>query len=444
MANNYWLKSGFLNILQSLTGVLFGFGGFYMLVRILDKNHFGAWTLFMTTISILEVMRNGLTGNALVKFLSGASPEEHPKIITASATISASLTGLCVILNFVFAHQLSILWKTPELELMFYVHNITFILSGILALFNSVEQAHLQFSGVFMTSFIRQAILFGYIVVCYTLNYATPLMYLVYAQIAGIAVSTIMGYIYARKHLVYERKLFPEWIKKLFNFGKYTFGTSVSSILSGTIDQMMLGAMLSPVASGAFNVAVRITNLIEIPTGAIANIVFPQSAKRIETHGLDGVRYLYEKSVGTILALVIPAIIFLYAFSGFIVNIIAGGKYEDSIPLLKITLLYCIFVPFGRQFGIIIDSIGKTRLTFSVVLLTASINIGMNYFLIGSQGVMGAAHATLYSNIIGFIIGQFILYKELKVNVFHPFIYAFRFYPEFYQQHVKPRIFKNR
>jgi len=89
MANNYWLKSGFLNILQSLTNVLFGFGGFYMLVRVLDKNQFGAWTLFMTTTSILEVIRNGLIGNALVKFLSGAKPEEKTPIITASVTISA-------------------------------------------------------------------------------------------------------------------------------------------------------------------------------------------------------------------------------------------------------------------------------------------------------------------------------------------------------------------
>ncbi|MFY7829393.1 MAG: flippase [Flectobacillus sp.] len=441
MANNYWLKSGFLNILQSLTNVLFGFGGFYMLVRVLDKNQFGAWTLFMTTTSILEVVRNGLIGNALVKFLSGAKPEEKTPIITASVTISASLSVFCVILNLIFSHYLSVMWHTPELEPMFYVHNITFLLSGVLAIFNSVEQAHLAFNGVFITTFVRQAVLFLFILVCFITKFTIPLAYLVYIQIVAVVIATLIGYSYARKHLTLDRQLHKEWISKLFHFGKYTFGTSVSSILSGTIDQMMLGAMLSPVASGAFNVAVRITNLIEIPTNSIATIVFPQSAKRAQ-EGIDGVRYLYEKSVGTILALVIPAIIFLYLFSDLIVNIIAGGKYDDSIPLLKITLLYCIFVPFGRQFGIVIDSIGKTKLTFSVVVFSACLNIAMNYFLISSQGVMGAARATLVSSFIGFIIGQVILYKELKVNVLHPFIYAFRFYPEFYHQYIKPRLKK--
>ncbi|MET3125424.1 O-antigen/teichoic acid export membrane protein [Arcicella rosea] len=436
MGNNYWIKSGFLNIIQSFANVLFGFGGFYMLVRVLDKNHFGAWTLFITITSILEVARNGLVGNALVKFLSGAKPEEKTPIIMASVAISTALSLFCVLLNLMFSHYLSLLWHSPELEVMFYVHNITFLLSGVLAIFNSVEQANLTFNGIFITTLVRQIILFMFILGCFASQFATPLIYLVYVQILGVVIATAVGYQYVNKYLILEKNIYIDWMSKLFHFGKYTFGTSVSAILSGTIDQMMLGAMLSPVASGAFNVAVRITNLVEIPTSAIATIVFPQSAKRAK-EGLDGVRYLYEKSVGTILALVIPVITFLYIFSDLIVNMIAGGKYDDSIPLLKITLLYCMFVPFGRQFGVVIDSIGKTQLTFWVVLFCACLNIGINYFFIKSQGVMGAARATLISSTFGFIIGQVILYRELKVNVLRTFVYAFRFYPEFYHRHIK-------
>ncbi len=443
MANNYWLKSGFLNILQSLTNVLFGFGGFYMLVRVLDKNHYGSWTLFLTTSAILEAIRNGLIGNALVKFLSGASLDEKPKIITAATVISLSISVVCVLVNFAFAGTLSNIWKSPELEAVFYLHNITFILSGILAVFNNVEQAHLNFEGVFISMFVRQSVQFAYIAYCFFSSYATPLIYIVYAQIIGVGVSTVIGYSYAKKNLIYSKTIAKEWVSKLFNFGKYTFATSISSIISGTIDQMMLGGILSPVASGAFNVAMRITNLIEIPTNAIATIVFPQSAKRAK-EGLDGVRYLYEKSVGAILAIAIPSILFIYIFPDFIVNIIAGGKYTDSVALLKITLLNCLFIPFGRQFGIVVDSIGKSKVTFFVVVLTATFNICLNYLMISHQGVLGAARATLISNIVGFAFGQTILYRELKVNAFHPFLYAIRFYPEFYYQHIKPRLFKSK
>src|SRR5690606_13766881 len=112
----------------------------------------------------------------------------------------------------------------------------------------------------------------------------------------------------------------------------------------------------------------------------------------------------------------IPAVIFLYFFSDWAIHFIASEKYEDSIPLLKITLLYCIFIPYGRQFGTILDSIGKTRVNFLVVLLMACINIVLNYSFINRFGVMGAAYATLCSSVIGFIIAQTILRKELQTN----------------------------
>jgi O-antigen/teichoic acid export membrane protein len=229
---------------------------------------------------------------------------------------------------------------------------------------------------------------------------------------------------------------------KLFNYGKYAFGTSISSILSGSVDQMMLSSIISPSASGVFNVAVKIVNLIDIPTSAVANIVFPQSAKRIESEGKDAIKYLYEKSVGTILAILIPGLIFIYIFPSFVLYLLAGEKYTDAVPLLRITLLYTLLIPFGRQFGIILDSIGKTKTTFYIVVVTATLNLTLNYFFILNIGVLGAAYATLLSNIVGFVIAQYILRKELGVKFYHTFVYAYRFYPEFYASFIKPQIVK--
>ncbi|MEZ4847758.1 MAG: hypothetical protein R3B93_03850 [Bacteroidia bacterium] len=63
-----------------------------------------------------------------------------------------------------------------------------------------------------------------------------------------------------------------------------------------------------------YGTAIKITNLVEVPTQSIAAIVFPQSARRIENEGRESVKRLYEKSVGVILALIIPEL-FLSCFS---------------------------------------------------------------------------------------------------------------------------------
>jgi lipopolysaccharide exporter len=201
---------------------------------------------------------------------------------------------------------------------------------------------------------------------------------------------------------------------------------------------MMLGGMLSAAAAGAYNVAVRITTLVEIPTSSIATIVFPQSSKKMAEEGNAGVKYLYEKSVGAVLAVLVPGLIFLFLFANYVVDFIAGKTYEDSIPVLRITVLYCLLIPYGRQFGTIINAIGKPRLTFYIVLITGSSNAILNYVLIGKYGVIGAAWATLASNIIGFAIGQFILQRELNISIFSPWRFAFGFYPEMYNRYLKP------
>ena len=437
LSKYYWLKSGLLTILQNMSGVLLGFGGFYILVRILSKHEFGAWTLFMSTATILEIIRNGLIQNALIRFISAAEKKDHPEIISASFCISGGLTIFCVLINICFSHFLANIWDTPELIPVFYTFNIVYVLSGIITQFNCIEQANLNYQGVFISTLVRQSIFFAYILACFIFKLQVTLMHLVEVQIIATLMSAITAWFYVKKHLVFSLSYSKEWGKKLFNYGKFAFGTSISSILSGTIDQMMLGAMLSPVASGAYNVAVRIVNLIDIPTNSIAVIVFPQSAKRLATDGPQAVKYLYEKSVGTILAILIPGLVFIFFFSDFVVGFIAGGKYADTVPLLRVTIFYCLLIPFGRQFGTVLDSIGKTKVTFLIVLLTATTNLLLNYFFIRSIGVMGAAYATLLSNIIGFIIGQIILYRELKVNTFNSFIYALKFYPEFFNRYIK-------
>jgi lipopolysaccharide exporter len=434
--DGYWLRSGIINILQNFSGTIINLVTFFILVRLLNKNDYGVWGLYLQTITILEVIRSGLIQTALIKFMAGTDRKEHSDIFSATLTISGTITILCIICNFLFAGVLARLLKAPQLESMFHLYNVVFLFSGILTQFNCIEQANFKYTGVFVSGFVRQGILCLFLCLSFFFNFHTNLMSLVYIQIFSVIVSIFVSWFYVKNFIVFTYTFSKHWIKKILHYGKYSFATSLSSILSGTIDQWMLAGIISPAASGSFNIAVRITNLIDIPTNAVATIVFPQSAKRIETEGKNAIKYLYEKSVGTILAMAIPAIVFIYLFDGYIIELLAGDRYADTVPILNITLLYCIFGPFGRQFGVIIDSIGKTRITFLIVITNTIIILVLNYFLIRKYGVIGAAYATLIANIIGFIIAQIILWRELRVNALNAFIYAYKFYPEFINKYI--------
>ncbi|UBM60729.1 flippase [Marinilongibacter aquaticus] len=435
---NYWLVSGLLTLVQNFSGVLLGFASFYLLIRVLSKEEYGVWVLFMSTITILEAIRNGLIQTALVRYASASEKGEFASIITAAAFLNISVTVICIVLILIFAGFLARLWDSPKVEMLLYLFIISFSISGFLNLFNWIEQAKLNFKGIFVSNLIRQSIFCFFVLAVYFSSTAISLSTLVWVQILGIALAAIAAFFSVRKNLHFSLVNVRHWVKKLISYGKYGFGTSVSSLLSGTVDQMMLGAMLSPVASGAFNIAVRITNLVDIPTNAMAVIVFPQSAKRMASEGKEAIKYLYEKSVGTTLAILLPGLFLLYFFAEFTLEFIAGERYSASYPLLKVTLIYSILIPFGRQFGTIFDSIGKTKTTFYVVLFTTVANLLLNYFFIGQWGVMGAAYATLVSNIVGFAVAQVLLKREIAVSLRNVWMYTYKFYPEFFVKYIQP------
>jgi lipopolysaccharide exporter len=437
---NYWLKSGSLNLILNVQSLVFSFGGFFLLVRILDKHSFGIWTLFIATTTIFETARTGLGQNALIKFLSSSKGEEHPEILSASFFINGILMVACIVLNISIAGYLAEVWHYPGLVPMFFLYNIVYVFQAALSQFQWIEQSHLSFNGTVVTNIIRQGGFFVYVLFCFLSKLNISLMSLVYVQVACAFLGMIVEYFFIRRHLSFLFKVPRQWVLKLFNYGKYAFGTSISYILSNTINQMMLGAMISAEAASVYNVALRITNAADIPTNAVGSIVFPQSARRFAEQGNEAGKYMYEKSVGTVLALLIPVLALVLIFPHFIVHVIAGEKYADAIPILRITVATCILNPFQRLFGTIMDSMGKPKINFVMILFFTVINLALNFPLIKAYGIMGAVYATLIADAIFIMVQIIILRRKFNVNLLNPFIYAVRFYPEFFNSYIRPRL----
>lgn len=434
----YWLRGGLTYIIQNMATVLIGFLSFFFLVRILDsKDEFGAWSLFLSVVGILEITRNGFTHEALVKFLASARSEDEKRdIITVTFVVNFITTLVLILITLAIGPYLGKIWNVPEMSMVLNLYIVGLILTGFINQFNCIEQANFRVKGIFYSNIIKQLSFFCYILYCFLFDHKTNIVYLTYMQLVSIAIAFIISYYYAREFIVYNRIIDRKWLKKVFDFGKYTFGVSVSSVLVTSIDQMMLGSMLNAAATGAFNIVVRITNLASIPTNAIAAIVYPQSSRRADSEGPQALKYLYEKSVGVVLSILVPCITVLWIFADFIVPLIASQEYIETVPILRITLLTCLFFPYGSQCGIILTSAGKTKFNFYLLIINFVTIIVLNFFFIKAFGIMGAAYASLISTLIGILIGQLYLRKIYKINFFSPWIYGYRFYGEFLNNYI--------
>ncbi|MEL7020010.1 MAG: flippase, partial [Bacteroidota bacterium] len=369
--------------------------------------------------------------NALVKYLATVDKEDkrqYAAILTGSLVLNLILTAICVGIIALIAQPLASLNEAPELTNLLYIYMITTTLLVPFYQFNFVQQGNFDFRGIFWGNFVRQGLFFVFVVVLYFSSIEATLTNLALWQIVTATAGAVTSWWFARPYLQFSIGIDWAWVSRLFHFGKYVFGTNLSTTLYKTIDRLMLGTLLSPIATAIYEVAIRITNLADVPTFSIAAIVFPQSAKQMKEDGRTAIKQLYERSVGAILAFLVPFFTFIWIFATPIITIIATDKYLDAVPILRWTLLFGLFMPFAVQFGTVLDSIGKPHINFAFTLFSALLNVVFNYFFIVQFGVIGAAYGTVITYAIVFVIMQLTLHRMLGIVAWNAFGHIIPFY----------------
>jgi lipopolysaccharide exporter len=424
------MKSGVYTLLNKITDFLAGFGVFLLLVRILPKEEFGVWILYITIGGLLELTRYSFVLNAFVKYSVTADAEEYKKILKASYVLNLALTVISVFLLLALGGILSNIWKSDNLQYLLYLYAIVMILYMPFTQAIVVMQSKFDFKNIFYSQLLRNGGFFLVVLFVWIYSYNVKLYQLVEVQIVFAVLTALLSYLLVRKHFNLSAALDWEWVKKLFHFSKYVFGTVITSTIANSMDKFLIGGILNTAEVATFNASTRVLNLIDVPLFSITSIVFPKSAERMERDGKHAVKYLYERSIGLMMAMAIPFVIFCYIFAEQIILIIAGKDYLEAVPLLRIVVFLSLLKPFDRQSGSILDAIGKPKLNFITVIINFVLTIALLYTALIYFGIYGAAIGLLVSLFIAIVITHIILYRLLGINPFNVFIYAYRFYAD--------------
>ncbi len=423
-----WWRSGIFALLEKGGVLLLGLGSVWMLFRLLAKEELGTWALFLTITAMLEVGRIGLIQNGLVKYLAPARGAQYARVFHASVALHLLVALLMALSLLVAAAPLAAFLQLPGLHPLLRIYALTTLLLTPFYHFNFVQQARMSFQGIFYASFLRQLVFFMVVAWFWRQHQAPSLELLAWAQAGAAALASIAAGLCARAFLLRPARPDPAWMKQLLAFGKYTLGTNLSTMLYRSIDKLMLGIVPTAGAAGValYEAAIKINNLADVPTHSMASLVFPQSAIRIG-QSPQAVGRLYEKAVGAILVPLLPMVAIVWLTAPWCIRFIAGPGYEASVPILRLTILYGLFLPFAVQFGTVMDAIGRQRLNFHLTLLGASLNMLFNYLFISRMGVIGAAWGTLATYTTLFCIMQWHLYRLLEVRWWHCFRHSLAF-----------------
>jgi len=415
----------------------------------IPKGDIGVWSLFISVTTILELLRNGFIRNPMITHLvSAESEEERGRVITASWVLHIILVLFTSLVLFVIAVPLTQFWDAPQLDVLFYIY----ILRGLALIpslqFEYLQQSLVNFRAIFWGNVAKLAPTGIYIFVKYVqvgifeTGVAPTLYDIAVAQLLSAVFSIFVGYFFLRNTRVIYPKVDWRSVGMLSGFGKFTLGTTISSMVIKNTDSWMIGRMISPEGVASYNPALRISNLIEVPTLAVASVVFPQVNRKMQQGGKAGLEDVYVKSVSVILAMMLPVVIPLYVFSDFIIKLIFTSAYLEASPILRVTLFFTLLIPFNRQFGTLMDALKRPKINFYLLVMMGVLNVVMNFLFIRAYGTIGAAYGTLLAYVVIFILNQVILFRMFDISTLKVIPAIWDWYRTGFTM-VKKRIFKS-
>lgn len=415
---NHWVKSGALTLLEKGSGLVFALGTAVILLRGLTKEDFAAWGVFLIITYFLEMGRSGLIQNGLVRHLSTRLEKtgDYPAICTASFFLNFSFSIVSNLFLLAATEWICTKWQSPQLYHVLPVWFLTNFVMCFFYHFNFVQQANFEFRGIFWSTFFYRGSLFFWVLACWFFGWKIELREMAFAMLAGAVVGAAASYFFAKTHLRHSRHLDFQWIRRLADFGKFVLGTNLATMFYKNVDKLMLGTLLGPAAFAIYDAAAKITAMVEVPSFSIAQVVFPHSAKRMETDGAAGIKNLYERSVAATLAIILPFVVLSLVFAEPIVWAFAGEQYMDSANVLRLTAFFGLFLPFAVQFGTVLDSTGKPDVNLFYTSITAVLNLILSFVFIKKFELYGAALATLTGYSISFLLMQRYLARTFGVD----------------------------
>lgn len=427
--------------MQRFSLFFFGLGSFFLLTHnFLTREEVGIFALFQTTLGMMEYLKMGLLRNALIKIKFDEGYENRSnEVYTASLIINFAFSVLIILVLICFSGSIATLLKTAELKELLHLSIGLVIFQIPFSHFEILQQSVMNYQTTFYAYCIRQGLFFAFIAMAlFTKNIVINNHNLVIAQIVAIGVASVYYLIASSKMLSRKLTINRLLIWKLLQFGRYVFGTALLSYIYKFADHFVTAFLIGDPVRGKiyvsyYNVVSRVSNVLDVPFMAVADVLFPKNALALSVEGPVKVKYYFEKMVGILTALMIPVSLAICFLPELVIRLIAGPAYLQAVPILQITMAFAFLKPFYGQFGFTMDSIGKPQVNFWVNGICLVLSLSATFFSIYYfGGMMGAVYANVFTLITGCLIFYFILRKHLGIELSNIIRFCFSSYVEMF------------
>lgn len=369
--------------------------------RYLGPSNYGLINYAISLVAfVVPVTQLGLN-SILVREIMNNSDEEG-EIVGTSIMMSFLSSLLCIIGVISF----SCVANRGETETIIVV-----ALYSTLLIFQSVELLQYWFQAKYLSKYTSITMLFAYVIVSVYKIILLATGKSVYWFAISYAfdyclISVFLLLIYKRvgtQPLRFSSKIGFRMLAK----SKYYIISEMMVTVFAQTDRVMLKLMLGNSAAGFYSAAVACAGMTSFVFTAIIDSARPFIFESIKT-SVKAFEHKTSLLYSVIIYLSLLQSVVMTVLASYIIKVLYGTQYWESIAALRIVVWYTTFSYMGAVRNIWMLAENKQRYLWVINLSGALANVALNYLLIPTLGVIGASIASLvtqfFTNVfIGFV-----------------------------------------
>jgi O-antigen/teichoic acid export membrane protein len=388
----------------TFVGVLFGIGLRYICAVIIARHvgalSFGVYALGLTIINLAQIVAIAGLNYGVLRFVSAhysANEGEKVKGFIISALKLVLIGSLCIgVFLFIGADILAekvfsknelgliIKWFSLSLPFLAVIEISVFSIQGIQALRYKV----------YVKAIFQQLLQLGIVIVMFLVG--LKVLGAVYAYLISALLASLLGFYYLRK-------LFPDIAKRamkadsqytsLLRFSIPVLGMNILGFGMMWTDTLMVGYFMTSRDVGVYNAAAKTAFLLHIVLFSFSAIFMPMISDLSNRGDLEKLKSLLGTVTKWIFALSFPMFLLMAILSKHIMAIF-GSEFIVALPCFLILALAQLISSSAGPLGNVLIMSGKQDIVFLDTAISCSLNVILNYILIGKYGIVGAAIAT--------------------------------------------------
>lgn len=308
-----------------------------------------------------------------------------------------------------------ILKYPPEVNFLILIASITLLVSTVRSVgidfYQGIEDMKTSAVLTFLNSFFM--LIFAY----FGLALGFGLKGLFIGMLVGSVISLLATWIPLKK--IIKLRLLLNWqlCKFLLKEGLPLGLAAFFYIIYTKIDSIILFELLGSRSVGIYNSATPfVFSSIQLLNVPFVVAVYPAISRIISYNDKKRLNAAVKKSLGFILLWSLPWALAISIFSQTLIPLIFGAKYNQAIPILKFLIFFVPFASMSAFLYKVLIALNKQKIYLFVSLIGVLINLILNFIFISRFEIMGAAFASVTTQVLLFTIYLFITVKYIKIN----------------------------